>query len=55
MLTSEKDENRISPGKSRAEELREDKRGERRREQERKKREGNNLRPQSCPYLFCFN
>lgn len=39
MLNSEKDENRISPGKSRAEELREDKRGERRREQERKKRE----------------
>ena len=27
MLTSEKDEKRISPGKSRAEELREDKRG----------------------------
>ena len=38
-LTSEKDENRISPGKSRAEELREDKRGVRWREQESKKRE----------------
>ena len=39
MLTLEKDENRISPGKSRAEELREDKRGKRQREQERKRRE----------------
>ena len=38
-LTSEKDENRISPGKSRAEELREDKRGERQTEQEGKRRE----------------
>ena len=39
MLTLEKDENRISPGKSRAEEPREDRRGERQRELERKRRE----------------